>query len=91
MSLLRYYGGPAQMTREELTTWVNQVEDIAVAKAVAIKAMTSVKMTRLTVDLEIPKPAGKIKIVMGHLPGGPAAFQGQAFVTGQPMDVTLDR
>lgn len=91
MSLLRTYGGPGQMTREALEVWINQIEDITVAKTVAIKVNKTNRMTHLVVDLEVKKPDAKVSVLMGHLPAGPGALTGQAYVLSQPMDVTLSR
>lgn len=79
------------MSRGELETWLNQLEDITVATVIDIKVHKTTKMTHAIVDLELGRPSNKAKVQMGHLPASGAAIRGQAFVLKQAMDVTIHR
>jgi|UPI000649155B type IV secretory pathway ATPase VirB11/archaellum biosynthesis ATPase len=77
-------------TREELETWINQVEDLS-GKSIVVAANIASKMTVLTVDLAVPKPS-PARVVMGHIPGaGADPVEGTAFILKQAMDVTIVR
>ena len=91
MSLLHIYSAPPQLTLDELEKWVNQIEGVSKAKTVALKTYKSPPMSRAVVDLHIRKPASRARVRMGHIPTAGDDIFGQAYVTGQPMDVTLYR
>lgn len=90
MSHPRKYGAPKEYSREELQTWINQIEDLS-GKTIAIHVNKVSKLTILTVDLNIAKP-GPARVQMGHTSaGGSNPIQGKAYVLSQEMDVTVLR
>lgn len=91
MSLPRTYAVSDDLTLEELGVWINQIEDITVARITEIKAAGgSPAMTHLVVDLDQPRPEQDATIQLGHSDDD-AAINGQAWVSSEKTDVFISR